>query len=216
MELRNCGHCKQEISATAFFCPACRKSDDAAQNWLQTVKTTAKWAFVAGLVLVGPNAIAGAILGPEMNRPKAKAVRRFVQKLEAIDSVPLNQDVFVFFSKKGFVHMFLYDLGRNPEIPAEIPYADFLGVRILEFSPRRILGQIEYKTPSTRKPSAKPKPRERLLLGKELYAQLVADAEEYERNGAPDKLCYDFEFEGEFAEARTRLVETKFDEYARP
>lgn len=214
MELRSCSYCRQIISVTAIYCPACGKADGATINWLKTAQQTAKSIALLGLMLVGPNAIAGAMLGPQMNRPTAKTLREIAAKVGAIDSVPAGTDQTFFFTRTGFLWMFLYGLGKTPSIPDEIPYADFVGARLTSSEAAGAIdGFIECRAPQTLAPPTRPKPIERLLLGKELYAQLVAAADEFERSGSPKTVAFPFSFAGKDADAYAKLLVAKFEEY---
>lgn len=215
MDLRKCKYCGQSISTTAMYCPACRKADEASINWLNNAKRTARSIGILGMILIGPNAVAGAILGPEMNRPTAKTIRKIAARIGAVDSVSAGLDRTVFFTSTGFVPMLLYDLGSDPVIPNEIPYVDFLGV-LTNFrnGQSEVEGCIEYRTPRNLEPPRRPKPMERLLLGKELYARLLAEAEEFEKRGPPETTKYEFSFSGKNADAYAQLLAAKFAEYA--
>ena len=74
--------------------------------------------------------------------------------------------------------MFLYDLGRNPVIPQEIPYSDFVDVIVEPPNQQaEVVGYVEYRTPKNVEPPRRPKPIERLMLGKGLYEALIAEAD---------------------------------------
>lgn len=150
MQLRDCRYCGQTISATAIYCPACRRSDEVSVNFLNSARKTAWATAIFGMALVGPNAIAGAFLGTEMNRPTARTIRKIASKIGAIDSVSGGLDYTVFFTRTGFVPMLLYDLGRNPNIPAEIPYADFIRTHTeVPNAQGEVNGCVEYRTPKS-------------------------------------------------------------------
>ncbi|HZF29892.1 MAG TPA: hypothetical protein VE907_12280 [Gammaproteobacteria bacterium] len=220
LRLRDCRYCGQTISTTALYCPACLKTDDAATNWMKGAKKAAKWAALFGAALVGPNAIVGAVLGPQMNRPSAATLKTIAGTIGAIDSVHAGTDMTIFFTRTGFVWMFLYDLGKNPAIPKEIPYSEYLGVRMQPPTKKgEVEGYAEYRIPpdvrASIEPPRRPKPMERLLLGKKLYEQMLADADEFGRKGPPTTSGAPFSFSGKDASAFAQLLSDKFDEYAR-
>lgn len=215
MNLRKCKYCGQLVSVTSIYCPACRKTDEVTINWLTSAKQAARSVTIFGMMLIGPNAVAGAILGPEMNRPTARTLRRIAARIGAVDSVPAGTDRTIFFTNTGFVSMFLYDLGRDPKIPTEIPYVDFLGVRINPPSERgEVDGYVQYRTPRNIEAPRRPKPMERLLLGKDLYTQLIADADRFEKEGPSETMVYPFFFSGKNSEAHAQFLAAKFAEYA--
>lgn len=215
MNLRKCNYCGQSVSVTAVYCPACRKTDEVAINWLNTAKHAARSVAILGMMLIGPNAVAGAILGPEMNRPTARTLRKIAARIGAVDSVSAGTDRTIFFTSTGFVSMFLYDLGSDPVIPAEIPYVDFLGVCINSPNERgEVDGYVQYRTPRNVEAPRRPRPMERLLLGKKLYMQLIADADQFEANGPSETTVYPFFYSGKNAEAYAQFLAAKFEEYA--
>lgn len=215
MELRACKYCGQSISTTAIYCPACRKADEASINWLNTAKRAARSIGIFGIALFGPNAIAGAILGPEMNRPTARTVRQIAAKIRAVDSVSAGLDRTIFFTVTGFVPMFLYDLGRNPAIPQEIPYGDFVDVVVEPPNQQaEVEGYVTYRTPKHVEPPRRPKPIERFMLGKGLYEALIAEADEFTRNGPPETMRCEFGFSGKDAHTYASFLAAKFEEYA--
>lgn len=219
LQLRDCRYCGQAISITALYCPACLKTDDTAANWLKGAKTAAKWMALFGVALVGPNAIVGAFLGSQMSRPSAKTLSKIAIDVGAIDSVPAGTDMTIFFTRTGFVWMFLYDLGKNPVIPKEVPYGAYLGVRMDPPTKKgEVHGRVEYQLPpearASVEPPRRPKPMERLLLGKQLYEQMLAEVEEFERKGPPTTASVPFMFSGKNAQAFAQLLCDKFDEYA--
>jgi hypothetical protein len=55
---------------------------------------------------------------------------------------------------------------------------------------------------------------ERLMLGKALYQQLLAEADAYAKDGPPPTMAWAFSFSGKNADAFAEVLAAKFDEYA--
>lgn len=167
------------------------------------------------LAAIGPNAVVGAIIGPSLNRPNQRQIREIARQLNAIDSVPLGMEMTVFFSQTGFTPTFLYDVKRKPVVPSEIPYDRFRRVVLHDSGELGgTLGSIEYKTPPNIVPPRRPKPLERILLGKDLYESLIKDADEFEKNGPSEFWSHQFHYEGEHHRTRAEFLMAKFEEYA--
>lgn len=111
--------------------------------------------------------------------------------------------------------MLLYNLGRNPVVPAEIPYGDLVGVVVhRSIHVGQATGHIEYRTPKGFELPKRPKPIERLLLGKALYDNLIAEANNALVDGPPATRTFEFSFAGRDAETYASFLVTKFEEYA--
>ena len=73
-------------------------------------------------------------------------------------------------------------------MPGENPFSDFCRVSVTRQDGDAAAGYSEFKIPANHAPTVRPKPRERLSLGKTLYDQLLPEPDEYDRTGPPETL----------------------------
>jgi hypothetical protein len=214
-QLLTCRHCYQRVSPSALYCPACYKFDDAHTNRVITARHAVRWATLFALAAVGPNAIVGALIGPSLSRPSQKQVMDIARRTKALDSIPLGNELTVFFSTTGYTPVMLYDVKKKPELPTEISWENFTRVTIYDGTePNETIGNIEFKTLKDVSPPHRPKAIERFLLGKDLYESMIRDADEFERNGPSEFSCHSYLYQGRHHRARAEMLAAKFEEYS--
>ena len=216
--LESCRYCKWTKSTTAWLCPSCGKSDHTSVNVKNALARFSKIASLAALAVAGPAAVFGAIYGREMHRPSQKKVREIARSNCVIDLVPFGQDNAIFFTQDSFFILFLYDMGLQSGEIELIPFSLVKKVLILEWEPKRVLGMfmtgLSSDSTFRETPPRRPKPLERILLGKQLYNDLIKAADDFDKGiVTSEPTGPGFSFAGRDSQERSAFLIAKFKEY---
>lgn len=113
-QLVHCEHCGSEISDSALKCPVCWKQ--TVTNEALSSKIAKSAATASALVLLGPAAIAAALVTGPLMLHTNRQLKSLAKRLKCIDSFELTDGIHVFVTEHEFVPV-LTSLGGAVRYP---------------------------------------------------------------------------------------------------